>query len=63
VDTDRSDGRVVIAKHATLGEFARSFDQVAWSAPTDDDVSRMKLDGPPATPTQIAAAFGQPPTR
>ncbi len=53
----------MIARYATLSEFARSFDQVAWSAPTDDDLSRMKLDGPPATPAQIAAAFGQPPAR
>jgi len=34
---------------------------VKLSPTTPDDVTRFKLDGPPATPEEIAATFGQQP--
>ena len=49
-----------VIRYESLSDFARSFDHVQWSPPTADDVSRMKLDSPPATKAQIATAFEQP---
>jgi hypothetical protein len=57
----RSDGRVVLARFNTWSDVEHLLAGVELSPPTPDDVSRMKLDGPPATKAEIAAAFGVAP--
>ena len=59
----RSDGRKVLASFNSWEAFGRSLDHVELSAPTPDDVPRVKLDGPPATADQIDAAFRRVPER
>jgi hypothetical protein len=49
----------VRSQKRTPRDFARSFDRVTWSPPTSENVSRTKLDAPPATPAEITAAFGR----
>ena len=59
----RSDGRKVLASFNSWEAFGHSLDHVELSAPTPDDVPRVKLDGPPATADQIDAAFRRVPER
>lgn len=53
--------RPVLATYASWDELQREvFDKCEWRPPTPDDVSRVTLDGPPATPEQIRELFALP---
>jgi hypothetical protein len=57
VATRLKDGRRVLASFSSWVELEQSLADVDWRPPTPDDVSRVKLHGPPATAAEIRAAF------